>query len=166
MEEENKKKNNTNIVLIIVISILVLIIIGGGIGAFFIFNNLKNDKADDKEVSTSEEVSNEEEKRTSENNMNEQEINTFNDKFTPYEGKIRGSQVNALAQAVITNNLSVAENGEEATKGIKMTGEGINIAEDGSTTSVKKLSPGTYYTTTFTYKNSLVHEIIINTSED
>lgn len=69
MEEENKKKNNTNIVLIIVISILVLIIIGGGIGAFFIFNNLKNDKADDKEVSTSEEVSNEEEKRTSENNV-------------------------------------------------------------------------------------------------
>lgn len=92
-------------------------------------------------------------------NMSEQEIMAFNNKFTPYEGKVRGSQVNALAQAVLTNNRSATENGEEETKGITMSGEGINIDKKGESTSVKKLSAGTIYQTTFEYKNGLVNTI-------
>ena len=94
-------------------------------------------------------------------NMNEQEIMAFNNKFTPYEGEsIRGSQVNALAQAVLSNNQSAADNGETATKGIKMSGK-ITINADGSTTSFTKVSAGTLYKVTFTYKNSLVNEIVV-----
>ena len=92
-------------------------------------------------------------------NMSEQEIMAFNNKFTPYEGdSIRGSQVNALAQAVLSNNQSAKENGETATKGIAMSGK-ITINADGSSTSFTKVSAGTIYKTTFTYKNGLVNAI-------
>ena len=93
-------------------------------------------------------------------NMNEQEVMAFNNKFTPYEGEsIRGSQVNALAQAVITNNQSALDKGETATKGITMEGEGINIDDKATSKSVKKLPSGTLYKVTFEYKNSLVNKI-------
>ena len=46
-------------------------------------------------------------------NMDEQEIMAFNNKFTPYIGNNkRGSEVNALAQAVLSNNQSAKDNGE------------------------------------------------------
>lgn len=95
-------------------------------------------------------------------NMNEQEVMAFNNKFTPYEGEsIRGSQVNALAQAVITNNQSVADKGESTTKGIEMKGEGIDIKKEDTSGSVKKLPSGTLYKVTFEYKNSLVNKITV-----
>lgn len=93
-------------------------------------------------------------------NMSEQEVMAFNNKFTPYEGdSIRGSQVNALAQAVITNNQSAKDNGETATKGITMSGKITIAADGGSTTTFTKLPSGTTYKVTFTYKNSLVNVI-------
>lgn len=92
-------------------------------------------------------------------NMSEQEQLAFNNKFTPYEGEhIRGSQVNALAQAVFTNNQSAKDNGETATKGIEMSGK-IAIKADGSTTSITKVPSGTYYKVKFTYKSGLVNAI-------
>lgn len=129
MEEENKKRNNTNIVLIIVISILVLIIIGGGIGAFVIFNNVKNDKADDKEVSTSEEVSNEEEKRTSENNVSSEgaKASTKEQPLKLGEWGLASKHVseNLSKEYADTKNIDVpvrvmkVTRGEEATKIVK-----------------------------------------------
>lgn len=93
-------------------------------------------------------------------NMDEQEIQAFNNKFTPYEGdRVRGSQVNALAQAVLSNNQSAKNNGETDTKGIKMSGKGVGISPDGSSTSFTRLPAGTFYSVKFTYKNSLVNEI-------
>ena len=51
--------------------------------------------------------------------MSDAEKTAFNNKFLPYEGEnVRGSQVNALAQAVLTNNQSAKDNGESATKGV------------------------------------------------
>lgn len=96
-------------------------------------------------------------------NMSEQEIMAFNNKFTPYEGTgVRGSQVNALIQAVYSNNQSAKDNGETKTKGIKVTLAGNEIVkQDGTTTSVTKVPSGTLYNVTFTYKDALVNQIAI-----
>ena len=94
-------------------------------------------------------------------NMDEQEIMAFNGKFTSYEGKQRGSQVNALAQTVLANNQTAASNGETATKGIKVTGK-INLKADGTDTTFTRLPAGTYYNVTFKYEKSLIHEINIS----
>lgn len=102
-------------------------------------------------------------------NMSEQEIQAFNNKFTPYQGdNVRGSQVNALVQAVVSNNQSAFENGETTTKGITVKGgAGVSITppttkEQANNVSVKKLASGTFYKVTFIYTNSLVHEITID----
>lgn len=93
--------------------------------------------------------------------MDGQEIQAFNNKFTPYEGeRVRGSQVNALAQAVLSNNQSAKNNGETETKGITMNGK-VNINSDGTSTSFTRLPAGTFYSVKFTYKNSLVNEIVV-----
>ena len=95
-------------------------------------------------------------------NMSEQEIQAFNNKFTPYQGdRVRGSQVNALVQAVVSNNQSAFDNGEISTKGI--TVEGLVTISPSSTTpgtnSVTRLPAGTFYKVNFTYAGSLVHGI-------
>lgn len=46
-------------------------------------------------------------------NLDEQEVSAFNSKITPYLGKsISGSQVNALIQYVISNDLACIQSGE------------------------------------------------------
>lgn len=94
-------------------------------------------------------------------NMSEQEIMAFNSKFTNYEGKQRGSQVNALAQTVLTNNQAAKDEGSTTSKGVAMSGS-INIAADGSTTSYNKVPTGSYYTVSFTYQDGLVHTITVS----
>ena len=94
-------------------------------------------------------------------NMNEQEQMAFNSKFTSYEGVQRGSQVNALAQAVLTNNQAAKDEGSTATKGIALSGK-ISIAADGSTTSFDKVPAGSMYKVSITYKDGLVNAIAIN----
>ena len=95
-------------------------------------------------------------------NMDEQEIMAFNNKFTPYQGdNQRGSEVNALAQAVLSNNQSAKDNGETATKGITVSGK-ITIKNDGSTTTFTRLPSGTLYDVSFEYKDSLVNKITIS----
>lgn len=96
-------------------------------------------------------------------NMDEQEIMAFNNKFTQYEGEsVRGSQVNALAQAVLANNQSAKNNGDTATKGIQMNilGEAA-INANGDSESFTRVPTGTYYKVDFKYQNSLVHEITV-----
>ena len=94
-------------------------------------------------------------------NMSDSERLAFNNKFTPYEGdNIRGSQVNALAQAVLTNNQTAKENGESATKGIAVSGA-LTIAADGTTTTFTRVPSGTMYKVVFEYQDSLVHKITI-----
>ena len=94
--------------------------------------------------------------------MSDAEKTAFNNKFLPYEGEnVRGSQVNALAQAVLTNNQSAKDNGESATKGVAVSGA-ITIAADGSTTTFTRVPSGTMYKVTFTYKDSMVNSIAIS----
>lgn len=52
--------------------------------------------------------------------MSEEEIKAFNAKITPYLGKQSGTQANVLIQYVISNDISVAQTGEEDKK-IKIT---------------------------------------------
>ena len=53
------------------------------------------------------------------NAMNEVDISTFNNKFTQYEGtNVRGAQVKALIQQVVTNNVS---NSEDASRQVDVT---------------------------------------------
>lgn len=95
-------------------------------------------------------------------NMDEQEIMAFNNKFTQYEGEsVRGSQVNALAQAVLANNQSAKNNGDTATKGIKMVILGNELKADGSSKTFTRVPTGTYYKVEFKYNNSLVNEITV-----
>lgn len=95
-------------------------------------------------------------------NMDEQEIMAFNNKFTQYEGEnVRGSQVNALAQAVLANNQSAKNNGDSDTKGIKMVILGNELKADGSSQTFTRVPTGTYYKVEFKYNNSLVNEITV-----
>lgn len=98
-------------------------------------------------------------------NMSEQEIQAFNNKFTPYQGtSVRGSQVNALVQAVASNNQSALDNGEIKTKGIKVTGSVTITPTDTSagTGSITRVPAGSFYKVEFKYEKSLVHEINIS----
>lgn len=102
-------------------------------------------------------------------NMDEQEIMAFNNKFTQYEGEmVRGSQVNALAQAVLANNQSAKNNGDTATKGITMKIlDKVVIKDDGTSESFTRVPTGTYYKVVFTYKNSLVNVInVMNVTKE
>ena len=57
------------------------------------------------------------------NAMSEVEIASFNQKFTQYEGtKVKGSQVNALLNQIIQNN--VTYNDEDKSKQIKLDQQG------------------------------------------
>ena len=95
-------------------------------------------------------------------NMSETEMLAFNSKFTSYEGKQRGSQVNALAQAVLSNNVAAAAEGATSTKGITMSGKGTDITPDGTTkTDTTADNTGAYYTVSITYVNGLVHTITV-----
>ena len=96
--------------------------------------------------------------------VDEQEIMAFNNKFVNYIGNNKtGSEVNALAQAVLSNNQSASDNGESDTKGITMSGS-VVIAGDGTTTSFTRLPSGTRYNVTCTYKNGLINTINVATA--
>ncbi|MEE0866461.1 MAG: hypothetical protein U0L98_06690 [Clostridia bacterium] len=95
-------------------------------------------------------------------NMSEQEIMAFNNKFTAYEGKNkRGTEVNALIQAVRTNNQSAHDSG--ATEKI------INISSSDSVVSTNttdgsvegSVTKGDMYDVSMTYVKGLIHTITI-----
>ena len=94
------------------------------------------------------------------NAMNEVDISTFNNKFTQYEGtNVRGAQVKALVQQVVTNNIS---NSEDASRKVQ-----INSTDVTSASSVKignkEISTGkTYTVTTSTGSTGLVNDITIS----
>ena len=105
-------------------------------------------------------------------NLDEQEIAAFNSKITPYLGQsISGSQVNALIQYVISNNLACIQSGEtvkaiaiefpngEETNTIKVEGNELKGAD------VKRVEtgPGQYYSVSGTYdSNGLLTNITVS----
>ncbi len=95
-------------------------------------------------------------------NMSEQEIQAFNNKFTPYEGNNkRGTEVNALIQLVRANNQAASDDGAtEKIITIKSTKQGVNVNTNGSVVT-GTVTTGSTYTVEFTYKNGLVNVIDI-----
>lgn len=76
-------------------------------------------------------------------NMSQQEVQTFNDQFLKYQGSgKRGTEVNALIKAVVTNNN--AEDAEESSKIVQLTAPGgINIT--GTATQIPKVDAAKVY---------------------
>ncbi len=88
------------------------------------------------------------------NSMSDIEKNTFNSKFTQYEGAVKGAQVRSLYQQVITSNSD--ENNEE--RKVK-----INGSEPTKVDSEIKAA-NTYYVDIEYGDNGLVSNIKINSS--
>lgn len=81
-------------------------------------------------------------------NLSEQEIKVHNDKFIQYEGEAeRGSQVNALLQTVLTNNLDATDDGQKVEV---VMGSQTLVSKD-QTTSPTKVDTGATYTVTAIY---------------
>ena len=78
------------------------------------------------------------------NAMNEVDISTFNNKFTQYEGtNVRGAQVKALIQQVVTNNVS---NSEDASRKVSVDINGTTTNTPTSASSLTgKISTGKTY---------------------
>ena len=93
--------------------------------------------------------------------MTESEITTFNAKFTSYEGNnVMGSKVNALLQAVATNNLTEGDDGKQ----IEIKGGNGYTGSAGKITAVdQKVSTGQAYTVkSKTNSTGLITEITIS----
>lgn len=93
--------------------------------------------------------------------MDEMQIASFNGKFTQYEGKKRGAQVNSLLQAVIANNTN--ELNEDRPIAISIP-SGTSIEVDNSTkpTQIKKSAKAnSSYNVELGYENGIVKTITI-----
>lgn len=77
------------------------------------------------------------------NAMTEVEVNSFNQKFEQYMGqKVRGANVNALVQAVNTNNMA---NNDDESKQVTIESSIITETSAGSKTYNKGASTGKTY---------------------
>ena len=81
-------------------------------------------------------------------NLNSEQVQTFNAKFTPYLGSVSGSKVNALIQAVIANNAT------NQTHQITMKISGTDYAA--GTSSYPTLDNSTPYTVKVSETNGYV----------
>lgn len=94
-------------------------------------------------------------------NLNEQEVMAFNNKFLPYEGKIRGTQLKQLLQTVRTVNAAATE--EEGTTEDKVKIKGGAGISGTDSTNMKKIQAGKTYDVTLEYnaKTTMVEAITI-----
>lgn len=86
-------------------------------------------------------------------NLNEQEVQAHNDQFIRYEGDAkRGSQVNALLQTALNNNLDETDEGKKVIVEYK---EGSKPSEElvatSQSSSPKKVDTGATYKVTAVY---------------
>lgn len=92
----------------------------------------------------------------------EQEMMVFNSKFAKFEGKQRGSVVNALAQTVISNNTNQKEN--DSNYFVEINGE-MNINKE--STNFEKLDASKYYVVTIIkYQDGRVTQITVTEYEE
>ena len=98
-------------------------------------------------------------------NMSETEIQAHNDKFMRYEGTAeRGSQVNALLQTALTNNLDATNEGEKVIVEYKEGSTATTtLVAASQSSSPKKVDTGATYTVTAIYDNSskLITKMIV-----
>ena len=100
-------------------------------------------------------------------NMNEQEIQTFNAKFTPYEGKdINGTRVKTLLQAIIasnnTNQNQVAVTTVQGTVYKKIVVKTATSDESDIALISASITSNPNYNITLGYNNSVVNLVTIN----
>ena len=96
--------------------------------------------------------------------MTEQEISTFNAKFTSYAGEnVMGSKVNALLSAIATNNTTEGENGKQ----IKVTCSELSLSGQAITpgTTTYKVSTGKAYKVEFTQNTSALIDAVTITAK-
>ena len=92
------------------------------------------------------------------NGMDEVETSSFNQKFTQYEGKVKGSTVRSLVQAVIASN-SATENEERQ---IVIDGGSIVTSnDDWKSADTSQIKSAKTYTVKCEYENGLVNKITI-----
>ncbi|MBR3163650.1 MAG: hypothetical protein IKF17_06105 [Clostridia bacterium] len=98
------------------------------------------------------------------NAMSEVEMQQFNTKFTQYEGTtVRGAQVNAMLQAVLSNNMSVDSDSRKVKVTITGTGtENIAMAITATSLPTARAATGSTYTVTCKYGNSGSQQGIVN----
>ena len=90
------------------------------------------------------------------NAMTEVEVNSFNQKFEQYTGeKVRGANINALIQAVNTNNMA---NNDDESKQVKLVG--VNPEKSAKTGQTYSAKP------TKTTTGGLISEITINENQN
>ena len=99
-------------------------------------------------------------------NMSEQEIQTFNAKFTPYEGtNISGSRAKTLIQTIIASNQSNPDKIVKVTYTSKDSTSSANCTDTSDTAKLSNvsadISTGKNYSITFSYTNSLVSTVTI-----
>ena len=104
-------------------------------------------------------------------NLNQQEIEAFNSKFTSYEDtSVSGSQVNQLIQTVISSNQAAKDAGEST--GVTISFPSIDTTKpDGSVTfnatngntivSTARVNTGRTYNVKIDYKDGLVSKITV-----
>ena len=98
------------------------------------------------------------------NAMNEVDISTFNNKFTQYEGtNVRGAQVKALIQQVVTNNVS---NSEDSSRQVNVKIGDAEVTKNPPTSASSltgQISTGKTYTveTTANTKTGLIETVTI-----
>ncbi len=94
--------------------------------------------------------------------MTQAEVQAFNEKFTKYEGKQRGSSVRSLIQEVISNNGT--EENQDAGRLVSVDGNaGIAVTNGTSVTGTSSIKNTATYTISFTYAtNGCVNKITID----
>lgn len=98
--------------------------------------------------------------------MTEQEIATFNAKFNSYEGtNVMGSKVNALIQAVATNNVTEGDNGKKIN--IKYKAADGSDVNDAIQKADKKVNTGSAYKVKMIpNKTGIIYQIEIESRND
>ena len=79
--------------------------------------------------------------------MSEAEVQSFNSKFTKYEGDIKGTMVKSLVQEVLSNN----GNENNAERKIKMKGTDIGCTDYSETPTTSGIKNNETYTVTMEY---------------
>ncbi len=83
------------------------------------------------------------------NAMSEVELQQFNQKFTQYVGtNVRGATVRAMAQSVLSNNMSA----DSADRQVELTGA-ITMAENATSVDTSGIKNGSTYTVKETYSD-------------
>ena len=95
-------------------------------------------------------------------NLNEQEVQAHNDQFRVYEGTAkRGSEVNALLQKALNNNLNATDEGKKVTVEYYNGTSTETLVSTSQSSTPKKVDTGATYTVTAIYdtESKLITEI-------